>query len=560
MRIFSWAIGVSVLSCVVTANFVEFPKDLKSVHSYANTTVRYKEVPDGICETTPGVKSYSGYVDVGNDEHMFFWFFESRKNASQDPFTVWFNGGPGSSSMIGLFQEVGPCRLWPNGTLYRNEYAWNGESNLLVIDQPVTTGFSYTNLTNVVYNKVTYDIVKYLKNETCPTKLPSKHACGTLSGTPQSRLPNSTISAAPTVWKILQGFLGAFPEYADTKLHIRTESYGGHYAPVYASYILDQDKKSLANTIKLNLSSVAIGNGWIDPKLQYASYYNISVSPGNPYNVKPYNQSTSALLYKSMYGKGNCSDHMDKCYNENTDKACLKAENFCAGHVEDLWNDIDRDYYDIRQTAKDPFPYNSYTEYLNKPHVQKAIGAAQTYLDASNPITFAFWDTGDWARSTLSYISNLLRNDITVTLYAGDADYICNWLGVEALAHEIGDTAFKNAGYVDMEAGDIMTPGQTKQHGSYSLSRVYYSGHEVPWYQPVAAYHIHNRTMHGYDVATGTHKVTPSFVTHGLPKSTFREGNSTVQFSNVPKNALYNLTTYSPVRPPKRHPSLGSDP
>jgi carboxypeptidase C (cathepsin A) len=74
----------------------------------------------GICETTPGVNQYSGYISVGSElpprsddsllieeignENMWFWFFEARHNASTAPLATWFNGGPGCSSMIGLFQ------------------------------------------------------------------------------------------------------------------------------------------------------------------------------------------------------------------------------------------------------------------------------------------------------------------------------------------------------------------------------------------------------------------------------------------------------------------------
>lgn len=46
------------------AQFLPAPTDLKSAKGYANTTVRYKQVPTGICELDPAVKSYSGYVDV----------------------------------------------------------------------------------------------------------------------------------------------------------------------------------------------------------------------------------------------------------------------------------------------------------------------------------------------------------------------------------------------------------------------------------------------------------------------------------------------------------------
>jgi carboxypeptidase C (cathepsin A) len=76
-------------------------------------------VKPGICETTSGVKSYAGYVhlspgvvnDLGVDQNYsintFFWFFESRKDPNNATLSIWINGGPGSSSMIGLFQENG---------------------------------------------------------------------------------------------------------------------------------------------------------------------------------------------------------------------------------------------------------------------------------------------------------------------------------------------------------------------------------------------------------------------------------------------------------------------
>jgi carboxypeptidase D len=144
---------------------------------YAGVPVRYKEVPTGICELDPNVKSYTGYVDgnthshtdllsalrveawelfrgppcqqcggcsteplsfsvipkypranllaVSEDQHIFFWFFEARQvNPQEAPLTVWINGGPGSSSMIGLFQENGPCGVDENGNVYSNPYSW----------------------------------------------------------------------------------------------------------------------------------------------------------------------------------------------------------------------------------------------------------------------------------------------------------------------------------------------------------------------------------------------------------------------------------------------------
>ena len=46
----------------------------------------------GICETTPGVKQYSGYLTVGDNMNMWFWFFEARNNPATAPLATWFNG------------------------------------------------------------------------------------------------------------------------------------------------------------------------------------------------------------------------------------------------------------------------------------------------------------------------------------------------------------------------------------------------------------------------------------------------------------------------------------
>lgn len=64
------------------------PKDIKTIETPSGATIRYKEPK--ICETTPGVKSYSGYIDIRENIHVFFWFFESRRDPAHDPVTIWY--------------------------------------------------------------------------------------------------------------------------------------------------------------------------------------------------------------------------------------------------------------------------------------------------------------------------------------------------------------------------------------------------------------------------------------------------------------------------------------
>lgn len=51
-------------------------------------------------------RAYTGYIDI-EARHLFFYFFESRRDPDNDDVMFWTNGGPGGSSAIGLFAELG---------------------------------------------------------------------------------------------------------------------------------------------------------------------------------------------------------------------------------------------------------------------------------------------------------------------------------------------------------------------------------------------------------------------------------------------------------------------
>ena len=69
------------------------PTGVKTIKSPNGVEIRYKEPgKDGVCETTPGVNSYSGYVSLNESTNMFFWFFEARHNPATAPITLWLNG------------------------------------------------------------------------------------------------------------------------------------------------------------------------------------------------------------------------------------------------------------------------------------------------------------------------------------------------------------------------------------------------------------------------------------------------------------------------------------
>lgn len=224
---------------------------------------------------------------------------------------------------------------------------------------------------------------------------------------------------------------------------------------------------------------------------------------------------------------------------------------------------------DVRELEPDPFPYTFYVDYLNTPTVQAAIGAYVNFSESNNAVSLDFANTGDDDResSTVEDIRMLLHQGVTVMLYAGDADYNCNWLGGEVVANEVGQSGFATAGYANISTSDKVVHGQVKQSGAFSFARIYESGHEVPFvcvlnrsdpfeanvgqYQPLVSLEIFKRAIRGLDIASGTMHARNGYKTMGPATSTYREGNSTIQFSVVNDTATYNTTTNEPNLPLK---------
>lgn len=60
-----------------------------------------------------GIQSHAGFLTVKEEygSNMFFWFFPAETPLKTTPWIIWLQGGPGYSSMYGLFNLVGPLRI-----------------------------------------------------------------------------------------------------------------------------------------------------------------------------------------------------------------------------------------------------------------------------------------------------------------------------------------------------------------------------------------------------------------------------------------------------------------
>ncbi|EKM75506.1 hypothetical protein AGABI1DRAFT_79834 [Agaricus bisporus var. burnettii JB137-S8] len=417
----------------------------ETVSSAAVTPGKLRFVEDsGVCETTPGVGQASGYGDIASDKSLFFWFFESRNDPDNDPLALWFNGGPGSSSMIGLFQELGPCRITNDSrSVTPNEFAWNNEANTIFIDQPVSVGFSH----------------------------------GDTSGIHGSQ------DAAVDVWTFMQVFLSdpRFAKYANNTLAIWTESYGGHYGPVFAAHFLSQNaaiEDGTVSGIKLNLKVLGIGDGLTDPLLQYPGYLEYAAK--NPYHPLV-SDSVIARAERAWSQSGGCKSLITECYSGGVDSVCSRAQSFCNNNIlSPLAGDWDVYYVPTR----DPDPYPpSFTNYLNS--VASQIGAETTYRGSSSAIYSNFAQIGDWMRNSRPDLETVINAGVRTIIYDGDADYILNFNGVEAMVDGL-QTQFTDL-YRSQEFASFDVRGQSagifKNAGTFSYLRFFGAGHEVPAYK-----------------------------------------------------------------------------
>ena len=101
---------------------------------------------------------HTGYIEIDKEteSNIFYWLFETRNNTQLNkPLVIWLNSSPGSSSVVGIFNEIGPFSYNFEGKepiLFFSKSSWLNEVNLLFLDQPIGTGFSYG------YKRVTSDL------------------------------------------------------------------------------------------------------------------------------------------------------------------------------------------------------------------------------------------------------------------------------------------------------------------------------------------------------------------------------------------------------------------
>jgi vitellogenic carboxypeptidase-like protein len=383
---------------------------------------------------------------------MYFWFFPAAFNPEKAPLLVWLQGGPGGSSLFGLFTENGPFIIdKDNGVSFRNT-AWSLTHSVIYFDNPVGTGFSYTEADK-----------GYARDET---------------------------DVARDLYEALQQFYTLFPEYQSRDFYVTGESYAGKYVPAI-SYKIHTENQGTPK-IRINLKGLAIGDGFSDPvtMLNYGEYlYNIGLLDQN--GKAHFDQEEEKARRAITSGK-----YMDAFL---TIDALLDGD-LTPGGVSYFKNVTGLDFYFNFLLTASPEDQNYYSSFVQLPSTRRSIHVGNvSYNDLGGNVEKYL--RNDMYQSVKPWIQELLDapEQYQILMYSGQLDIIVASTLTDSFIRSMkwnGSDSFQQQPRKIWRVGKDIA-GYAKNYGSFTQVIVRNAGHMVPYDQPKWAFDMINRFTAG---------------------------------------------------------------
>ncbi|OIT36611.1 PREDICTED: serine carboxypeptidase-like 17 isoform X1 [Nicotiana attenuata] len=351
----------------------------------------------------------TGYIGVGeaDEVQLYYYFVKSQSNPKVDPLILWFTGGPGCSTLNAIALQLGPMMFDDreyNGslpTLSSNPYAYTKVANVIFVDFPVGTGFSYA------------------------TTVKSNHS--------------NNLQAGDHAYQFLRKWLiTEHPEYLNNPFYVGGDSYSGITLPIVTQVISDGIDAGI--------------KPWIDLK-GYILGNPVTIIP-DEHNYKiPYAHGMGLIsdeLYKSL--KGNCGGEYNHINPSNT--LCSRdmrtfnwlLKGIVAAHI--LEPNCDQSLYGSRRSLARKLPLE-----LNIPakpgvkclgdwlhlseiwandenvrealHVRKGTIGAWEKCRSNLPFTMN-------VNNTISYHAYLSTKGLKSLIYSGDHDMMTPFISTQA--------------------------------------------------------------------------------------------------------------------------------
>ncbi len=437
----------------------------------------------GVRTVDLNVRTYAGFTcDQDRNNHMFGCFFEAQSCMGDDdvgnfPLMLWFNGGPGASSMFGAMTENGPYLIQDTGQLVENPHAWNKDAHIMYWDNPVGAGYSYNSKG------------EYVANEE---------------------------EVGEGIYRALQIFFQdkRFTKYLKCPLYVTGESYGGKYIPAICNVIRQKTFEPDAGSgvrpadnddVKINLKGMAIGNPYMDPLLQTKKRLECGLALGF-LDTKQYGLlMANAGRLKKALDSGDY--HTAFNYNQGIKKDLVA----CGGNVA---------IYDVRAWDVDLLG-PMVEKYFRLDAVKEALNLSEirdwNCADETGPVTSHLMEDFMASTSQTSLQPLLDQEDdqgnpaYRVMLFTGNLDMSCGVAGTEKilqnldwkyaekwknLDREVWASPRSRAVPSDHKVVQGKTKGFVKSCANLTQMVIPGSGHMVPGCQPEISLEMINTFIH----------------------------------------------------------------
>lgn len=404
------------------------------------------------CRDYQGKEAWD-YVTVRKDAHMFWWMYYAdvpNQDYLKYPLVIWLQGGPGASSTgYGNFMEVGPLDV----NLKNRNTTWAQKANLLFIDNPVGSGYSY------VTNK--------------------------------TALATNNTQIADDLVFLIKVFLNKIPEFQTVPIYIFCESYGGKMTAGFAAALYQAIK---GGKITANFKGIALGDSWISPLDSVATW-------------GPYLYATSLIDSEGLASLSDMSNKIRDALMKGQFANATTLWSATEDLVEQLTNGVN--FYNIltaseedlskkfnKRLISNSLTWKSYLRHVGKFQADpldtlmngpikdklQVIPKNVTWGGQSQDVFSAL--QVDFMKPVTKVVDTLLNStDIKVVVYSGQLDLIVDTVGTLKWVQGLkwpGIKGFIKAPRTPIVLDKNLTAGFFKTFKNFSFFWILRAGHMVP--------------------------------------------------------------------------------
>ncbi|KAM7386132.1 hypothetical protein PAMA_008986 [Pampus argenteus] len=403
-------------------------------------------VSKGLPSPLAGKEAWS-YVEVREGAHMFWWLYYADSQSEELPLVMWLQGGPGGSgSGFGNFEEIGPL----NRNLQPRKMSWVQAASVLFVDNPVGTGFSYTDR-------------------------PDGYA-------------TNVATVASDMLVLLQHFFTEKAEFQSIPFYIFSESYGGKMA---AAISMELTKAVGQGKVKCNFAGVALGDSWISPLdsvMTWGPYlYTTSLLDDNGLNdVNSAAAAVKQAVEQQQFQKATELWSVTETVVEQNTNGVNFYNILTQEPDEKRTSSPGEDYISLlRHRHIRPLHRQTLNELMNGP-IRKKLGIIPQNVTWGGQADEVFSNmAGDFMRPVVDVVDQLLSAGVNVTVYNGQLDLIVDTMGQELWVKRLkwdGLSGFNNLKWTALD--DPASPGVTgafcKTYKNFAFYWILKAGHMIP--------------------------------------------------------------------------------